>query len=94
MQTLDLSHNKLEGPIDLSVHFSKLTQLRNINLSNNGICLVSISQISFQLPNLTHMNLCNNRISDITIGTGSVQTTAEKAMPALVELLLDGNMIV
>lgn len=91
LQELNLSHNKIEGPFEMSVFLCRLTQLRKIDLSHNQICLVSISQIGFQLPNLHTLNLSHNRISDITIGSGSVQTTGEKALPALVELLLDGN---
>ena len=67
-----MSHNKLEGPFEMSVIFSRLTQLRKIDLSHNSLCLVAVSQIGFQLPNLNSLNLSNNRISDITIGSGSV----------------------
>ena len=72
LQELNLSHNKLEGPFEMSVIFCRLTQLRKIDLSHNSLCLVAVSQIGFQLPNLNSLNLSNNRISDITIGSGSV----------------------
>ena len=47
LQELNLSHNKLEGPFEMSVIFNRLTQLRKIDLSNNALCLVSVSQIGF-----------------------------------------------
>ena len=80
-----MSHNKLEGPFEMSVIFCRLTQLRKIDLSHNSLCLVAVSQITeldrfpaaeleLALEHLFRgsLNLSNNRISDITIGSGSV----------------------
>lgn len=35
LEFIDLTDNKISGPLDFTEHFSKLNKLKSLNLSNN-----------------------------------------------------------
>lgn len=59
LDNLDLHDNNIFGQIDFQKCFGMLKHLKNINLSNN---LIEEVNINCSMPNLTEVNLRNNKI--------------------------------
>ncbi|XP_057953895.1 receptor-like protein 7 [Malania oleifera] len=69
LENIDLSYNKLYGPIPKSI--LKLLNLNNLDLSNNNLTLTQIDDIGLSFPNLTKLYLSSCNISEFPNLRGS-----------------------
>jgi Leucine-rich repeat (LRR) protein len=92
---LDLSHNRLQGDLDSALGgctggVASLRELKECDLSHNQ--LTSASGFAW-LPNLSALNLSNNRLTRFECGPQPSQYAAEPPFRVLQQLVLANNAL-